>query len=207
VVVAPGDPKEAQELTSQCFYLSQKYKIPCIILSDKHLAESFYTLNQEPKIKDSEIQTRLKRYNSYEKDEKGNATENSEIIKKNIEERQRKTKEIVSEDFETYQIYGNKDSDNIIVGWGSVKGAVLDAIKDLDVCFLQILYLEPFAKVKNELKEKNIILVENNSTGMLADILSEKTRVLISEENKILRYDGRPFLADELKEEIQRRLR
>ena len=31
VLVAPGEPKECQELTSQCFYFSQKFKIPAII--------------------------------------------------------------------------------------------------------------------------------------------------------------------------------
>ncbi|MFH1365479.1 MAG: 2-oxoacid:acceptor oxidoreductase family protein, partial [archaeon] len=54
IVLAPGCPKEASELTSQAFYFSQKFKIPVIILSDKHLAESFYTLSEKPKITNSE---------------------------------------------------------------------------------------------------------------------------------------------------------
>ena len=33
---------------------------------------------------------------------------------------------------------------NIIVSWGSPTGAILDAIGELDVGFLEILYLEPF---------------------------------------------------------------
>jgi hypothetical protein len=35
----------------------------------------------------------------------------------------------------------------------------------------------------------------------------EKTGIEIKEKNKILRYDGRPFLSDELKKEIEERLR
>jgi 2-oxoglutarate ferredoxin oxidoreductase subunit alpha len=45
IVLAPGDPKECEELISQSFYFSQKFKIPAVILSDKHLAESIYTLD------------------------------------------------------------------------------------------------------------------------------------------------------------------
>ena len=206
LVVSGGDPKESSELTSQAFYFSQKFKIPAIVMSDKHLGESFYTLTENPNITKSEKLTSLKRYNSYEKDEEGSATENAEIIKKEINRRSKKGLEIEKEagKFEQYKIYGKKNSNNIVVGWGSTKGAILDAIKDLDVKFIQILYIEPFSeKIKKELENKNLILVENNSTGQLGSLIAEKTGIFI--ENKILRYDGRPCLADELKKEIRGR--
>ena len=63
---------------------------------------------------------------------------------------------------------------------------------ELDVGFLQILYLEPFAKIKKEIEGKNIILVENNATGQLGKLIAEKTGIFIEEKNKILRYDGSP---------------
>jgi pyruvate/2-oxoacid:ferredoxin oxidoreductase alpha subunit len=76
------------------------------------------------------------------------------------------------------------------------------------VKFVQVLYLEPFPeKIKKEIEGKNIILVENSATGQLAKLIAEKTGIFINERNKILRYDGRPFLHDELSEEIKRRLR
>ncbi len=209
VVLAPGDPKEAEELTSQTFYFSQKYKTPCIIIGDKHLGECFYTLTKTAKITKSEKNTKLERYNSYEKDNEGCATEDPEIITKNIERRKRKYEEIEKEAkrFEQYKIYGKKSSKNIIIGWGSTKGTILDSINDLDCKFLQILYIEPFPKeIKKELeKAKKIILIENNSTGLLGNLISEKTGIFI--ENKILRYDGRPFLADELKKDIMGKLK
>ncbi len=210
LVLSPGNPKEAQELTSQAFYFSQKFKIPSIIISDKHLGESFYTLTENPVITPSKKLTSLIRYNSYEKDKTGSATENAEIIKNNVEIRLRKAKEIEkeSEKFEQYKIYGNKKSTNVIVSWGSPKGAILDSIKDLDVKFLQVLYLEPFSnKIKKEFIGKNIILIENNATGLLGNLIAEKTGIFIEDKNKILRYDGRPFLCDELKKEIERRLK
>ena len=231
VVLAPGDPKECQELISQAFYFSQKFKIPVIVVGDKHLAESAYTLIEKPKITKSEKTISLIRFNTYEKDEKGSATENSEIIKKNFERRLEKQEEIKKEakKFEQYKIYGNRNSKNIVVSWGSTKGAILDAIapcsletrdglkksskgviidtiKNLDCEFLQILYIEPFPEIKKELEGKNIILIENNSTALLGNLIAEKTGIFIDNKNKILRYDGRPFLRDELREEIRRRM-
>jgi 2-oxoglutarate ferredoxin oxidoreductase subunit alpha len=210
IVVAPGDPKEAEELTSQAFYFSQEFKIPSIILGDKHLGESFYTISGEPEITYSKKSTGLKRYNSYEKDENGSATENPKIIIENVNERQSKKQEIKrkASDFEQYKVYGKSNSESVILSWGSPKGAIIDAIKDLDCKFVQILYIEPFPEdVKKHLENKNIILVENNATAQLADLISEKIGIFIDDKNKILRYDGRPFLCDELKEEIEGRLK
>ena len=210
VVVAPGDPKEAEELTSQAFYFSQKFKIPVIVLSDKHLAECFYTLEEKGTITASKKSTSLKRYNSYEQDEFGSATEDPEKIKKNVLQRINIGKEIEKEvgKFKEYSVYGKKDSSNVIVSFGSTKGAVVDAIKGLNCVFVQILYLEPFQKdIKKYFKDKNVILVENNATGQLGKLIAEKTGFFIPENNKILRFDGRPFLADELREEIQKRLK
>lgn len=210
IVFAPGDPQESVELTSQAFYFSQKFKIPSIILNDKHGAESFYSLTEKPKITSSIKSITLQRYNTYEKDSTGAATDDPEIIKKNFENRLKTTKEIIkeAEKFISYKIHGKKDSKNIIVSWGSPKGAILDAMQNLNCCFLQILYIEPFSeKIKEILKNKNIILVENNSTAPLAGLIAEKTGIFICDKNKILRYDARPFLADELKLEIEGRLK
>lgn len=209
LVVAPGDPGECEELTSQAFYFSQKFGIPAIILSDKHLAESFYTVHDKPAITPSEKITSLKRYNSYETDDTGSSTEDAKLIEKNVTERKKKGLEIEkeAEKFTGYKVYGNKNSKNVIVSFGSTKGAIIDAIKDLDVKFIQILYAEPFPKdVKKHLSGK-IILIENNATGQLGDVIAEKIQVVIPEKNKILRFDGRPFVADELRKEIKERLK
>ena len=210
VVLAPGDPLEAEELTSQAFYFSQKFKIPAIVISDKHLAESFYTLSEKPTITTSKKLATLGRYNSYEKNPAtGSATEDAEIIKKNVEKRLKKAKDIEKESkkFNRYKIYGKKTSRNVIVSWGSTKGAIIDSIKDVDVKFIQILYIEPFPlEIKRELeKAEKVVLIENNSTGQLGALIREKTGIFI--EDKILRYDGRPFLSDELDREIKKRFR
>jgi pyruvate/2-oxoacid:ferredoxin oxidoreductase alpha subunit len=56
-------------------------------------------------------------------------------------------------------------------------------------------------------KAKEIFVVENNATGTLAEVIAEKTGIIIEDKNKILRYDGRPFFGDELNKEIIRRLK
>jgi len=209
IVLAPGNPIEAAELTSEAFYFSQKYKIPCIVLSDKHLAESFYTFTRKPRIKRSNKSTKLIKYTSYEHFKKGVSTEDAKKVRKGVEERLKKNKKIKkeAEKFRMFKIYGNKKSKNLIIGWGSTKGAILDAIKGLNCKFLQVLYIEPFSiKIKKHLKRaKNVVVVENNSTSQLSDVITEKTGFLI--KNKILKYDARPFFGEELNKLIRKKLK
>jgi 2-oxoglutarate ferredoxin oxidoreductase subunit alpha len=212
VVVMPGDSKECYELTNQAFYLSQKYKMPSIILTDKHLAESFYTFENKSKLLPVEKSTKFGRYNSYEHTNSGESTEDAEIIKKGFDRRMKNERDVSIEcgKFEGIKVHGNKNSKNVIVSYGSTKGAIIDAIKDTDCKFVQVLYASPFPteKIKKELSgAKKIILVENSSSGVLGDLIREKTCINIEDKNKILRYDGRPFLGDELKEEIGRKMK
>ena len=98
----------------------------------------------------------------------------------------------------------------MIIGWGSTKGAILDVLNcGIDAKFIQILYIDPFPSedLWKELIGKNLILVENNSTCQLGQLLKEKTGFNISLKNRILRYDGRPFLKDELEKVIKGRLK
>jgi 2-oxoglutarate ferredoxin oxidoreductase subunit alpha len=212
IVVAPGDIAESFEKTNECFILSEKFGIPCILLGDKHLGESKNVFIQ-PNLKKVEKKNIWPaKFNSYEHDKNGIVTEDIQIINKNFENRLEKQKKIALEvnKLETYKIYGNKDSKNIILFWGSTKGAIIDAVKDckINAKIVQILYLEPFPeKIKSELSGvKNILVIENNATSPLSDLIAEKTQILINPKNKILKYDGRPFFSDNLGEEIKRRL-
>ena len=107
------------------------------------------------------------------------------------------------------KFFGKKTSKNLIIGWGSTKGAILDAIEDLNCKYMQVLYVKPLSdKIKSEMKKaKNIILVENNMTGQLGRLLKEKTGIGIPEKNRILKYNARPFWTSELHSEIKRRLK
>jgi len=209
IVAAPGDAKEAIEKTTEMFYLTQKYQVPGILMTDKHLAESVYSFSGKPEVVKSEKSGKWPaRFTSYESDRKGNATEDLEEIERAAERRNEKSKKLLKEvgEMESYKLCGDEKSKNLIIGWGSTKGAIIDAIGGLDCKFLQILYLEPFcAKIKEETeKADNIIVVENNSTSPLSSLLAKNN---IRVDKKILKYDGRAFLSDELAKEIAERLK
>lgn len=215
IVIAPGDPIETIEKVNEAFYLSQKFNCLLIILSDKHLAESEFSSNNKiNKIIPIKVtrktpgELEIVRASSYEHDSYGLTIENTDLAEKNAELRLQKYEKIKKEckKFEMIKIYGKKNSKNLIIAWGSTKGAIIDAIKDLDFKFLQVLYIKPLSnEIKSEiLKAKKVILIENNLTGQLGRLIREKTGILI--KNRILKYDGRPFISDELKNLLKKEL-
>jgi len=210
VVLAGGDPFDAQELVSEAFYFAQKYKIPVIFLGDKHLAESYFTIERKPHIAKSKKSVKLRRYSSYETNEEGSSTEDPEIINKIIQKRKQVKIEIEKEAkmFSMFEEFGNKNSQYLIISWGSTKGVIKDATQGLKCQNFHLKYLEPFPeKIKELIKKKKIIVIENNATGLLCELIAQKTGRIINENEKILRYDGRPFLADELNSEIKKRIK
>jgi 2-oxoglutarate ferredoxin oxidoreductase subunit alpha len=102
-----------------------------------------------------------------------------------------------------YQIFGK--GKNLIISWGSTKGAILESLKELkDFRFLQVSFLSPFPakEIKREIeRSKKVFLVENNISSPLAELISQKTGIFL--KNKILKYDGRPFLAQEIIQKIK----
>ena len=101
-------------------------------------------------------------------------------------------------------LHGPADAELTVVSWGSTKGTILDAIKELEeggrrVNFLQIRLMRPFPSAKVEAilkKAKRLALVEENYSGQLGALVREHTGVKI--EDRILKYDGRPFSEDEV---------
>ncbi len=220
IVIAPGDPIECIEKTNEAFYLSEKYGALSIILSDKHLAEGEFSTDREAnKAIPVKIQRKVPgegtvKASSYEHDSSGNTTEIPEIAKKENDRRISKYSDIKEEckKFQMIKIYGNPDAKNLIIGWGSTKTSILDALDAIDSSienpkkgnwkFLQVLYMKPFSdEIKKEIeKAKKVILIENNATGQLGNLVRMKTGIKI--DKRILKYDGRPFYSDELKEDI-----
>ena len=211
IVIAPGDPVECIEKTNEAFYLSEKYGMLSIVLSDKHLAESEFSTEEIPnKIIPINVKRKtpgegIIKTSSYEHDKNWNTTESTVIAKKSAEirlQRYETMKKEVNEKFEMIKIHGNKNSKNLIIGWGSNKTVILDAIDGLDYKFLQVIYTKPLSEqIKKEMEKANkLILVESNLTGQLGRLIREKTGIEI--KNRILQYDGLPFTSDGLKEQI-----
>jgi len=219
VVIAPGDPIECIEKTNEAFYLSEKFNVLSIILSDKHLAESEFSTDRKPnKVLDVKVTRKVPgegivKATSYEHDKFGNTTESAQIAIEGTKRRIKTYEEIKKEvkRFQMIKIYGNKNAKNLVIGWGSTKTVILDALDAIDGSietekgkykFLQVLYMKPMSdEIKKEIEKSNkVILVENNVTGQLGRLIKEKTGIAI--KNRILKYDTRPFTSDELKEEI-----
>jgi len=149
--------------------------------------------------------------NSDEHDESGYSTEQAEMRQAMMDKRFDKVKLIQSELPEP-KLYGDKNAEITLVGWGSVKGAVIDAMNELKIKndelkinFLHITHLWPFPskRVKAILEgAKNLLLVENNKTGQLADLIRQETGIEI--KNRFLKYDGRPFFREEVIKEIKK---
>jgi 2-oxoglutarate ferredoxin oxidoreductase subunit alpha len=151
------------------------------------------------------------RTNADEHNELGYTTEDPALSKKMADKRFKKlealTKEL--EKYEMVKIYGPKEADVTIIGWGSTKGPIREAIKILTnegfkVNYLQIVYLHPFPadRIQKILESaKKMIVVENNRTSQLTSLIRE--HLLLDVELKVLKYDGRPFNPEALARSIK----
>ncbi len=151
------------------------------------------------------------RTNADEHNESGYTTEDPELTTKMTDKRFSKldalTKEL--ENYGTTKFYGHREAELTILGWGSTKGPIREAMKllngeDLKINYLQIIYLNPFpaVNVQSILKSaKKIVAVENNKTSQLSSLIRE--HCLMTVDHKILKYDGRPFNPGELSRRIK----
>ncbi len=218
IVIAPGDPEESFRAGADALNLAWKFKTPVIVLLDKILSEHMMTTNAE-RWKDEKMEifenmifpgtlNAVVKVTSYEHDKDGFTTDKAEDVKRAVEKRFEKQKNIEEEmqNIETVKIYGDIDNKNVIVFFGSTKGSVLEASKYFNkpAKLMQIVWLEPFdtEKVKRELEGRKIICIEGNHNGQLASLIREKTGIEI--KNKILKYDSMPFDPIELAEEINK---
>ena len=140
---------------------------------------------------------------SYEHDEEGFEREEEDNKIRMATKRFKKLGEAAKE-IPQPQFLGPEDAELTIVTWGSTKGPVLEAMRLLEkgglkANLLQIVFISPFPTetVEKILKRaKTTVIVEGNQTSQMASVIREKTGIEI--ENKILRFDGRPFSPEDL---------
>lgn len=174
IVLAPGDAKEAFELSMKAFNLAEKYQTPVVLLVDKNLCEhdqsfeqfdpSAYQINRG-KI-NVDIKPDYKRFqlsedgisertipgtgnfliaNSDEHNELGYSSEEADNRTQQMEKRMKKLETCIKEDMEEPQLFGPENADITLVSWGSNKGNILDAMENFDnVNYLHIAWLNPF---------------------------------------------------------------
>lgn len=154
-------------------------------------------------------------YTGDEHNEFGHISEEPSNRIKMVEKRMKKL-ELVGKEVpveEKANFFGDKASENLVVSWGSPKGAILEAMEmlkreGLNVGFLQLRMLHPLPKeyVASALKTAHkIIDVENNYLGQLAGILKEETG--FQANYYILKYTGRPITTTEMYGALRKILR
>jgi 2-oxoglutarate ferredoxin oxidoreductase subunit alpha len=227
VVLAPGDPYQAYVLANRGLNIAWKYQVPVILLSDKYLGESYWTVPdfpelgiEEPKISRENVGGFFPRYkitedgvsplifpgtpgslvyaNTSEHDEYGFGTIEPSKVKEMQDKRLRKYR-LLREEAEKHGIETIGDGDIVVVTWGSTKQVVLEALKGVSgVKLVQVIWMEPFPKNKllSEIKDKRLLVIENNSTGQLASLIREN--LFREPDGLLLKYDGRQFFPEDV---------
>ena len=143
--------------------------------------------------------------NSYEHEENGLSAEDSSSRIKQVNKRGRKLS-TYEQTVSSPKLYGEEDSDITLIGWGSTKGPVLQALNDCGfmskgrtVNFLHITHVWPLSKKAMSdilAKAKKRVAVEGNSTAQLSKIIRRDIGVVM--DDYLLKFDGRPFYPDEI---------
>ncbi len=227
IIYAPGTLQECYELSKQAFISADKYQMPVFILTDQYLLDRSYN-TPEFKVSDEVIKSNIvkterdyKRYkftdngisprgipgfgeglvcvDGDEHDEEGHLTEDLDLRVKMINKRRKKIESVLKNSIAP-ELIGNPDYEILLVGWGSAKNSIIEAV---NLCgrtdtallhFKQVYPVPPQSKDYFEKAEK-IVAVENNTDGQLARLLNIK--------QTILRYDGMPFSPDKLARKIE----
>jgi 2-oxoglutarate ferredoxin oxidoreductase subunit alpha len=141
---------------------------------------------------------------SDEHTEEGHITENPEIRKSMMRKRMEKLEGMRRESEPPECHPASDDADLVLLGWGSVGGPLREAVdllradgiraQMLHFCDVFPLRREGFPPWMGD--RTRVVAVENNYTGQFADLLLRETGIRVAD--RILKYDGRPFSADEI---------
>lgn len=148
---------------------------------------------------------------SDEHTEAGHITESAEIRNHMMRKRMKKL-DGMEKEMAAPEIYPDRESEVVILGWGSTYGAIKEAVDRLvsegvRCRMLHFSEIFPFPEkdfLRKISEKEKIFSVENNYTGQFADYFSIETGRSV--DHKVLKYDGRPFSPQEIVKQIQSRL-
>lgn len=151
---------------------------------------------------------------SDEHDEEGHIVEDAETRVKMVSKRLLKKLPLIKQEIEPPSLYGDVNPEVVVAGWGSTYGIIKEAVdelsKDKKMAMLHFSEIYPFpptgrfdylSVLKNA---RTTICVENNASGQFARLMRAETGFEFKE--KINRFDGRPFLLEELLYEIKQKI-
>ncbi|MFH1942774.1 MAG: 2-oxoacid:acceptor oxidoreductase subunit alpha [bacterium] len=145
---------------------------------------------------------------SDEHTEAGHITESAEVRNQQHEKRMSKLKGL-GQEMNAPEFYPSLKGDIILLGWGSTYGVLKEAVdqmnsQDMSARLIHFSEIYPFpqcdfSKIIDD--QEKIVSVENNYSGQFASIFSHETGLAISQ--KILKFDGRPFTAQEIINDVK----
>ncbi|MDD1667073.1 MAG: hypothetical protein LUO96_01260 [Methanomicrobiales archaeon] len=148
----------------------------------------------------------LVRVNSHAHDPDGTTTEDPEMTRAMADKRQRKMAGLAREleGMHPVNVLGDPDARTAILCWGSNKGICGELGEKLGLRVVQPLALWPFPEKSFAGAMDGVDRfygVENNETGQLARLVRGYG---YRASGMVLKYDGRPFMVDELEQELGR---
>jgi 2-oxoglutarate ferredoxin oxidoreductase subunit alpha len=148
---------------------------------------------------------------SDEHDEDGHIVEDAETRIRMVNKRLFRKLPLIRKEIEPPLYYGKENPDVILVGWGSTYGVLKEAVNilssDCKIAMLHFSEIYPFPSTGKfnylkKLKDAQItICIENNATGQFARLMKTETGYFFN--SLINKFDGRPFLLDELVKKIE----
>ena len=156
---------------------------------------------------------------SDEHDEEGHIVEDAEARIKMVQKRLLKKIPLIRQEMSQPILYGDDKPDIVIVGWGSTYGVMKEAVERLSpphpplikggtrggIAMLHFSEIYPFPLLHKKYQDmlsnaKTAICIENNATGQFARLMRAETGYEF--KHRINKYDGRPFILDDLIGEI-----
>jgi 2-oxoglutarate/2-oxoacid ferredoxin oxidoreductase subunit alpha len=130
-------------------------------------------------------------------------------VRRKIQEKRMRKLDKVLQELAPPRLEGPPDADVTLIGWGSTKGVIGEAItllaeQGIRANHLQVKYLYPFhaSEVSEILRStKRTVCVECNYTGQFARHLRAETGFSVN--HLILKYDGEPFEPHHIVEQLR----
>jgi 2-oxoglutarate ferredoxin oxidoreductase subunit alpha len=228
IILAPGTLEDAYELSRRAFDLADRFQVPVFILTDQYLMDTHYNLAgldlkgagpdravvktgpdyRRYRITGDGISPRgipgygdgLVCVDSDEHDEYGRITEEMETRVAMVEKRIKKMEGIRAAALEP-ELLGGESYSHLLVGWGSTRHAISEALAGLsrnDISFLHLKQVFPMHTSVDEYlgRAERVITIENNAMGQLGTLLGMETGR--EPDDAILKYSGLPFNVEEL---------
>lgn len=240
VVIAPADVEDCFNVAADAFCIAEEYQIPVIILSDQFIGqrkESVPRLDPgrvrtcDRRLPDERELEDYRRYTltdsgispmsipglangeytaaGLEHDERGLPVSTTEMHEEMNAKRFRKL-EALRRDWKYTRRYGPPDAEIGIIGWGSTKGAIKEAVQWAEAegrrvtgLVPQLIYPLPYQDMDSFLKPlKKVVVVEMSYSAQFLKYLRANFK-LPDDVVLLKRSGGRPFTAEEVYEKIE----